>query len=171
MCGLSDLVSPPPFSFRAPALLFPQDLYVSANRFVKKGSNNTLQKIQETYTAGEKNKRDLKETLKEVMQMFPPIMHRWFVNAFVVPADWFEARTAFAHTAAVWSMVGHIVGLGDRHGENLLLDSASGDVVHVDFSCLFDKARMQRRRRRSLPPLLHAAPLGAPLSPVFSLRL
>jgi len=36
-------------------------------------------------------------------------------------------------------MVGHIVGLGDRHGENLLLDSVSGDIVHVDFSCLFDK--------------------------------
>ena len=36
-------------------------------------------------------------------------------------------------------MVGHIVGLGDRHGENLLLDASTGDVVHVDFSCLFDK--------------------------------
>ena len=38
------------------------------------------------------------------------------------------------------AQVGHIVGLGDRHGENILFDAASGDVVHVDFSCLFDKA-------------------------------
>jgi serine/threonine-protein kinase ATR len=36
-------------------------------------------------------------------------------------------------------MVGHMVGLGDRHGENILVDCCSGDVVHVDFSCLFDK--------------------------------
>ena len=36
-------------------------------------------------------------------------------------------------------MVGHIVGLGDRHGENILFDSCTGDCVHVDFSCLFDK--------------------------------
>ena len=36
-------------------------------------------------------------------------------------------------------MVGHVVGLGDRHGENILLDSTTGDCVHVDFSCLFDK--------------------------------
>lgn len=35
-------------------------------------------------------------------------------------------------------MVGHIVGLGDRHGENILFDSTTGDCVHVDFSCLFD---------------------------------
>lgn len=30
--------------------------------------------------------------------------------------------------------------LGDRHGENILLDMNTGDVVHVDFNCLFDKA-------------------------------
>lgn len=29
--------------------------------------------------------------------------------------------------------------LGDRHLENILLDINSGDVVHVDFNCLFEK--------------------------------
>ena len=29
--------------------------------------------------------------------------------------------------------------LGDRHGENILLDSNTGSVVHVDFNCLFEK--------------------------------
>nr|CCC95978.1 unnamed protein product [Trypanosoma congolense IL3000] len=36
-------------------------------------------------------------------------------------------------------MVGHIVGLGDRHGENIMLDVRSGEAVHVDFACMFDK--------------------------------
>lgn len=36
-------------------------------------------------------------------------------------------------------MVGHIVGLGDRHGENILLDATTGDCVHVDFAFLFDR--------------------------------
>jgi len=31
------------------------------------------------------------------------------------------------------------VGLGDRHTENVLLDTTCGEVVHVDFDCLFDK--------------------------------
>ena len=31
--------------------------------------------------------------------------------------------------------------LGDRHGENILFDELSGDVVHVDFNCLFEKVR------------------------------
>ena len=46
---------------------------------------------------------------------------------------------AYCHTAAAMSMTGYILGLGDRHGENILLDSTSGDVVHVDFNCLFNK--------------------------------
>ncbi|KAK3193455.1 hypothetical protein Dsin_024765 [Dipteronia sinensis] len=36
-------------------------------------------------------------------------------------------------------MVGHIVGLGHRHGEKILFDSTTGDCIHVDFSCLFNK--------------------------------
>lgn len=42
-------------------------------------------------------------------------------------------------SAAVWSSVGHVVGLGDRHGENILIHTESGECVHVDFDCLFDK--------------------------------
>ncbi|KAI7127704.1 hypothetical protein KC324_g17381 [Hortaea werneckii] len=37
------------------------------------------------------------------------------------------------------SMSGHILGLGDRHGENILLEESTGGVFHVDFNCLFDK--------------------------------
>ena len=61
------------------------------------------------------------------------------------------------------AQVGHIVGLGDRHGENILFDAASGDVVHVDFSCLFDKACP---RLNSIPPeygsTVHAYLRGGP---------
>lgn len=34
------------------------------------------------------------------------------------------------------------IRLGDRHGENILLDEHSGDAVHVDFNCLFEKVRI-----------------------------
>lgn len=44
--------------------------------------------------------------------------------------------------------MGHIVGLGDRHCENILLDTSRGECVHVDFDCLFDKVRPLRLRLR-----------------------
>lgn len=37
------------------------------------------------------------------------------------------------------SVHSYVLGLGDRHGENILLDSTTGEAVHVDFNCLFDK--------------------------------
>lgn len=70
---------------------------------------------------------------------YRPCFHRWFLETFADPTSWFEARTLFTRSAAVWSAVGHVVGLGDRHGENILIDTTSGECVHVDFDCLFDK--------------------------------
>ena len=51
----------------------------------------------------------------------------------------YNSRLGYCRTAAVMSMVGYILGLGDRHGENILFDSTNGDCVHVDFNCLFNK--------------------------------
>jgi serine/threonine-protein kinase ATR len=45
----------------------------------------------------------------------------------------------FSRTLAVMSFVGYVLGLGDRHSENILLDATSGAAVHVDFNCLFEK--------------------------------
>ena len=44
-----------------------------------------------------------------------------------------------------------MLGLGDRHGENILLDTTCGDTVHVDFGCLFDKG-LTLEVSLSLPP-------------------
>lgn len=38
-------------------------------------------------------------------------------------------------------MVGFIVALGDRHLENILINVKTGQCIHVDFDCLFDKAK------------------------------
>ena len=72
------------------------------------------------------------------------MLHRWLNASFPEPGAWFQARSGYARTGAVWSMVGHMIGLGDRHGENVMLDTRTGDFVHVDLSCLFDKARAAR---------------------------
>jgi len=76
---------------------------------------------------------------RDFCQQFTPCFHRWFLNTFKEPTAWFEARTAFARSTAVWSAIGHVVGLGDRHCENILVDQKNGECVHVDFDCLFDK--------------------------------
>lgn len=37
------------------------------------------------------------------------------------------------------SMVGYIIGLGDRHLDNVLIDMTTGEVVHIDYNVCFEK--------------------------------
>jgi serine/threonine-protein kinase ATR len=76
---------------------------------------------------------------EKVLGQFPPILHKWFVQQFPEPSTWFAARLRYTRSCAVMSMVGTILGLGDRHGENILLEEGNGGTFHVDFNCLFDK--------------------------------
>lgn len=41
-------------------------------------------------------------------------------------------------------MVGAVLGLGDRHLDNILLDFSSGNVIHVDYNVSFEKGKNLR---------------------------
>lgn len=36
------------------------------------------------------------------------------------------------------SIAGYIIGLGDRHLENMLLDCNSGEIIHIDYNICFE---------------------------------
>ncbi len=74
-----------------------------------------------------------------VLPRFPSVFHEWFVDLFPEPGAWFAARLRYTRSCAVMSIVGHVLGLGDRHGENILFEEGNGGTFHVDFNCLFDK--------------------------------
>jgi serine/threonine-protein kinase mTOR len=63
--------------------------------------------------------------------------------------EWLERRTRFTRSLAVMSMVGYILGLGDRHPSNLMLDKKTGRVLHIDFGDCFEVA--QNREKVSQP--------------------
>ncbi|XP_078420317.1 serine/threonine-protein kinase ATR [Cetorhinus maximus] len=76
---------------------------------------------------------------QQLLPRHPAVFHEWFLRTFADPTSWYSSRSAYCRTVAVMSMVGYILGLGDRHGENILFDSLTGECVHVDFNCLFNK--------------------------------
>jgi serine/threonine-protein kinase ATR len=88
-------------------------------------------------------KEEAPETLpwftRKVLGQFPAIFHLWFVQQFPEPSTWFAARLRYTRSCAVMSMVGTMLGLGDRHGENILFEEGNGGTFHVDFNCLFEK--------------------------------
>ncbi|XP_064619014.1 serine/threonine-protein kinase ATR-like [Lineus longissimus] len=96
-----------------------------------------LKKMQPALQASEETKLNIFNT--KMLPRHPSVFHEWFMRTFPDPTSWYMARLSYARTAAVMSMVGYILGLGDRHGENILMDSTNGDVLHVDFNCLFNR--------------------------------
>ncbi|NP_001312152.1 serine/threonine-protein kinase TOR-like [Nicotiana tabacum] len=58
---------------------------------------------------------------------------------------WLGRRTNYTRSLAVMSMVGYLLGLGDRHPSNLMLHRYSGKILHIDFGDCFE-ASMNREK-------------------------
>ena len=48
-------------------------------------------------------------------------------------------------------MVGYILGLGDRHPSNLMLDRVTGKVIHIDFGDCFEAAILREKFPEKVP--------------------
>jgi FKBP12-rapamycin complex-associated protein len=64
---------------------------------------------------------------------------------------WLERRTNYTRSLAVMSMVGYVLGLGDRHPSNLMLDRTNGKIIHVDFGDCFETAMTREKFPEKIP--------------------
>ena len=64
---------------------------------------------------------------------------------------WLDRRTNYTRSLAVMSMVGYILGLGDRHPSNLMLDRHTGKVIHIDFGDCFEWAMNREKFPEKIP--------------------
>lgn len=99
--------------------------------------------VRKEYT----EKKELEEKNKyfnHLLKIYKPVLYSWFIEVFSTPSLWYESRINFTRSTAVMSMVGSILGIGDRHGENILISQLTGSVLHVDFDCLFEKGTTLR---------------------------
>ena len=75
----------------------------------------------------------------EVRKVFRPVMRHYFTEIHKTPISWFSMRLNYTRSVATTSIVGHVLGIGDRHISNILLDNITGEIIHIDFGIAFDQ--------------------------------
>lgn len=78
------------------------------------------------------------------MEPFKPVMRHWFTEQHKIPTSWFAVRLRYIRSVATTSIVGHILGLGDRHVSNILILKTTGELVHIDLGIAFEQVRIVR---------------------------
>ena len=64
---------------------------------------------------------------------------------------WLIRRTNYSRSLAVMSMVGYILGLGDRHPSNLMMSRKTGKIIHIDFGDCFEIAMKRDKFPEKVP--------------------
>ncbi|XP_066254507.1 serine-protein kinase ATM isoform X2 [Euwallacea similis] len=76
-----------------------------------------------------------------ICKQFHPIFHKFFETYFRQPSVWYERRRAYIHSVATTSMCGYVLGIGDRHVSNILVDKQTAEVIHIDFGIAFEQGK------------------------------
>ncbi|CAG6005665.1 unnamed protein product [Menidia menidia] len=82
------------------------------------------------------------EAFSEVCKRFRPVFRYFCMERFLDPAVWMEKRLAYTRSVATSSIVGYIVGLGDRHIQNILIDEQTAELVHIDLGVAFEQGKI-----------------------------
>ena len=56
------------------------------------------------------------------------------------PTAWLQRNRNFTVSTAVMSIAGYVIGLGDRHPSNIMVQRHTGRVIHIDFGDSFEVA-------------------------------
>ncbi|KAH8095486.1 serine/threonine kinase [Aureococcus anophagefferens] len=112
-------------------------------------------------------RRRKRRAFDDICAKFRPAFRFFFVEHFADARDWSDpgqqkgdstslqrecsarARSgksvgpagAYTRSVAANAMVGHVLGIGDRHAQNILVDTRSGEQVHIDFGVAFDQGK------------------------------
>ncbi|XP_030331993.1 serine-protein kinase ATM isoform X1 [Strigops habroptila] len=92
--------------------------------------------------AQKKNSEEKYIVFMELCENFQPVFRYFCMEKFLDPAVWFEKRLAYTRSVATSSIVGYILGLGDRHIQNILIDEQTAELVHIDLGVAFEQGKI-----------------------------
>lgn len=84
----------------------------------------------------------MRKNLEEIFDKFSPSYRFFFLEVFGSNVEfWHTAKMNFTRSVAVSSIVGHILGIGDRHTSNILVHRGTGECLQIDFGIVFEQGK------------------------------
>ncbi|TFY62114.1 hypothetical protein EVJ58_g4067 [Rhodofomes roseus] len=105
-------------------------------------SNDVLRQYKEKQAICKNDRAQMLEFFLGLRRRYRPVMRHYFTERHKEPLAWFTMRLKYSRSVATNSIVGHILGLGDRHTSNILMDNATGEMVHIDLGIAFDQGKL-----------------------------
>ena len=78
---------------------------------------------------------------EEICDKIRPVFRHYFLEQYLKPGVWFERQQNYIKSVAASSMIGYVLGIGDRHVQNILIDKLTGEVIHIDFGIAFEMGK------------------------------
>ena len=103
-------------------------------------SFNSLNSIQKIEVYNQVCKETKGDEIRETLWLRSP-----------TPSSWVEHSHAFTVSTALMSMSGYVIGLGDRHPSNIMIQRHTGRVIHIDFGDSFEVTRYRSQYPELVP--------------------
>ncbi|XBW37714.1 hypothetical protein QEN19_003298 [Hanseniaspora menglaensis] len=104
---------------------------------------NCRKQMDNAYRLKKSNKERI-QVFENIQKQVKPRFGEFFKKNFSIPEMWYNAKKKYVSSLAVTSIIGYILGIGDRHMSNILVNCDTGELVHIDFGITFDAGKHLR---------------------------
>ena len=79
---------------------------------------------------------------QDIKAKLPVVFSSWFFKEYRDPITWYSRRNTYMRSLAASSIGVYILGVGDRHSQNILFCKNTGEIVNIDLGIAFDQGKL-----------------------------
>ena len=104
---------------------------------------HSLRRYEDNHIREDATPESIRQGYDILCDNYSPSFRFFFLEYFHSSMEaWHTARTKYTRSCAVSSIVGHILGIGDRHTSNIMVHTKTGEIVHIDFGIVFEQGKV-----------------------------
>lgn len=94
------------------------------------------------HTSAKSNDQSKLNIYLKIEKHCKPVFGKLFFDLYRSPSKWYSCRKTYMCSLSTTSMVGYVLGIGDRHAQNILFDKKTSELIHIDLGVAFDQGRL-----------------------------